>query len=91
MPEPNDRTPYQVAPEIAGWPLWVLIDQNATVMIECDGCHHRASWTPAYLAGTFPAHRGKGLFWLAGRLRCGRCRSGYVRLWRAAVGEKSGG
>ena len=83
MPEPNHRPPFQVARDIAGWPLWVLIDHRTVVMLECDACHHRTSWSPGYMAKAFPTYRGKSLEWLAGRLRCGRCRSEYVRLWGA--------
>ena len=83
MPELNGRPPFTIDPKIAGWPLWTLIDQKTTVMVECDACHHRAAWSPGYMAKAFAAYRGKSLWWFAGRLRCGRCRSNYVRLWGA--------
>ncbi len=87
MPEPNHRPPYQIADDIAGWPLWVLIDHGVTVMIECDSCHHQTAWSPEHMDRAFRSHRGKSLWWLAARLRCLNCRSQYVRLWGRSKGR----
>ena len=82
MPEPNGP-PYQIAGDLGGWPIWTLIDQRVTVKLECAACHHQAEWSPEYMQRRFPKLRGKPLWWLAPKLRCFRCRSHYVRLWKA--------
>ena len=82
MPEPNHRPSFQLSEEIQGWPLWVLIEERCTVMVECDACFHRAEWTPAFMDRRFTRFRGKSLWWVAAKLRCGQCRSNYVHLWK---------
>jgi hypothetical protein len=53
-----------------------------TVIIECESCRHKASWSPEDLARRFDTARETTLNRIGPKLRCGRCRSEWVRLFR---------
>ncbi|QUD90581.1 hypothetical protein [Phenylobacterium montanum] len=80
MPEPTRRPPWQIDDKLGGWPIWSLVEQRATIQIECDSCPHFAQWTPADLDRKFRKARGDTFARIAPKLRCTRCRSNWVRV-----------
>ncbi len=81
MPEPN-RPPWRIAEALSGFPISDLIDTGVTVIVECESCRHKAAWSPADLAGRFGTARDTTLNRIGPKLRCGTCRSEWVRLFR---------
>jgi hypothetical protein len=84
MPEPN-RSPALVDQGLNGIPFWMLIEQRATLRLECEACHHVAIWTPEWMHAKFyEHHRGKTVRDIASRLRCPvpKCRSDWVWIVR---------
>ena len=80
MPEPN-REPYRLQPELAGWAFWQLVEMRATVIIECDACHHKAEWTPEILRSRSRRMPSKNFKWIVRRLRCSKCRSNWLMVY----------
>jgi hypothetical protein len=81
MPEPN-RPPWRIADALSGFPIGDLIDTGVTVIIACESCRHEAAWSPGDLARRFDKAREATLNRIGPRLRCGKCRSEWVRLSR---------
>lgn len=80
MPEPN-RAPYRIEPQLVGWAFWQLVEMRATVIIECDACHHQGVWTPEVLGRRSRLMSGKSFGWIARRLRCSACRSNWLMIY----------
>lgn len=91
MPQPDHRPAARIAPDIAQVRVWQLVEAKATLAIECDNCHHAARWPPALIAKKFARHKANTLTNAAPRVRCGNCRSGYVRIWQVAGGRAGDG
>ncbi len=81
MPEPN-RPPVLIEDGLGGLPFWMLIEQRAIVVMECEACHHRREWTAETMERLFSQHRGKTLSLVADKLRCGECKSDWVWISR---------
>ena len=81
MPEPN-RPPWRIADTLSGFPVGDLIDTGVTVIIECESCRHKATWSPGDLARRFDAARDTTLNRIGRKLRCGKCQSEWVRVFR---------
>jgi len=80
VPEPSHRPPWRIEDRLGGWPIWSLIEQRATILIQCDACQHLARWTPEDLGRKLRRSRGHTIARIAPRLRCARCRSNWVRV-----------
>ena len=82
MPE-NDRTPpFKIADGLGQAHVWQLVEDQITLVIGCVACAHMARWPPRLIGQKLSRQRGATLTRVAARLRCSRCRSCYVRLWR---------
>jgi hypothetical protein len=79
MPEPN-RPPWRIASDLDGKAIGWLVDQRMTVWLQCDACPHEVKWEPADLDRKFAKVRGSAMAHIAPRLRCGRCRSEWLRI-----------
>lgn len=82
MPEPNQRPPWRIEEGLGQVPLWILVEQRISVMLECDNCRHKAEWSPDYMGRALSKVRGENLHSIASRLRCVECRSEWVRVWK---------
>jgi hypothetical protein len=85
MPEPN-RTPSVIEPAIAAMTVGQLVEQRAAIGLACHACRHEATWSPAELERRFTRARSATVRQLAPRLRCGRCKSEWIEVWRAKSG-----
>ena len=81
MPEQEGQPPFKIADGIGEARIWQLIEDQVTVVIGCVSCTHFVRWTPQILNRKLARSRGKMLISVAGKLRCGKCRSRYVRIW----------
>jgi hypothetical protein len=82
MPQPEHRPSFVIADDLAQVRIWELIDSRVTVMVGCDACHHTARWSPEFMTRRLARLKAATLQTVAYKVRCGRCRSSYVRLWR---------
>jgi hypothetical protein len=82
MPQPEQRPSFIIADDLGQARIWELIDAQVSVMVGCDACHHTARWSPAYMDRKLARLKAAKLMTVAIKVRCGRCRSCYVRLWR---------
>jgi len=82
MPHPENRLPFQIGDDLAQARIWELIDEKITLAIACDACHHKARWTPEMLEKKLGRKKVSRLVVIAHRIRCGRCRSFYIKIWR---------
>ena len=84
MPEPN-RPPFLIEENLDSVPFWMLIEQRAVIVFECDACHHCGTWTAETMERLFHNDRGLTLRHVAPRLRCSKpkCHSQWVRISRA--------
>jgi hypothetical protein len=82
VPQPEQRPTYVIADDLSQARVWELIDAQVTVMVGCDACHHTARWSPQFMDRKLARHKAAKLMTVAVKVRCGRCRSCYVRLWR---------
>ena len=83
MPHPEHRPPFRIADGLDQVRLWELIDRRITLSVECDACGHAALWTPLFMDRRLARSKAARLVNVAARVRCGRCRSAYVRIGRA--------
>ena len=83
MPEPNHRPPYRFEDGLGSVMLWSLIEQRATIVIECDNCNRKAEWSADYMARQLGKWRNKNIRQIAPKLRCFACRSNWLRIWRS--------
>ncbi len=79
---PENRTPAKVSPDLIAMHVWEAIETGVRIRLSCDNCHHETVWTRGDLEKTLKQQRGFTIIRLAARLRCGGCRSGYIRVWR---------
>ena len=82
MPQPEHRPSFVIADDLDQARIWELIDARVTVMVGCDACHHTARWSPEFMNRRLTRLKAAKLQTVAYKVRCGRCRSSYVRLWR---------
>lgn len=61
--------------------VWEAIDANVSITIACDACHHEAVWTALYMRRKLAKWKGATFIRVAAKLRCGGCRSEYVRVY----------
>ena len=85
MPEPNHRPPWQIEDGLGARTIRELLDQAVTLIIECDGCSHRASWGPKDLARRFGRKPARSVAALAPRLRCSKCRSEWIKVYATGL------
>ncbi|QUD90582.1 hypothetical protein [Phenylobacterium montanum] len=77
---------FDIRDGLADWPLGRLVDENATLIIECQNCPYQTVWTPQEIIDRFPNAPERRLSEVVERMTCSRCRSPKVRVWRAAPG-----
>ncbi len=80
MPEPNHRPAFRVEADLAAVRVWEVMEMKLRLKISCDACGHESLWTPLFIEKRLARMRGLTLTRLASRLRCGGCRSNYVRV-----------
>ncbi len=83
MPHPEYRVPYQVSPDLAPLRVGEVIDGDMRIKISCDNCNRETLWTRGFMEKRLRRQRAFTVDRLAARLRCGGCRSNYIRVWRA--------
>ena len=88
MPEPNHRPACRLEEGLGSARLSRLIEQRAVIAIECDNCNRRADWSADHMQRRLGQWRDKTIGQIAPRLRCSRCRSRWLHVWRA---DESGG
>lgn len=81
MPEPN-RPPWRIETVLSGFSIGELITTRMTVILECESCRHKATWSSEDLARRLGAARETTLDRIGPKLRCGTCRSNWVRVFR---------
>ena len=82
MPHPENRPAARVSPDLAGMHVRDAITTGLRLRISCDNCQHETVWTRGYMERKLKALHGLTLVLLAARLRCGGCRSEYIRVWK---------
>ena len=82
MPHPENRPPARVSPDLAAMTVDEAIKSGLRIRISCDNCHHETVWTQGFMATALKRQRNLTIVRLAARLRCGGCRSEYIRVWR---------
>ncbi len=82
MPHPENRLPAKVTPDLISMRVWEAIEAGVRIKISCDNCHHETIWTRGFMEKKLQKQRGFTIIRLATRLRCGGCRSNYIRVWR---------
>lgn len=82
MPDPEGRAPARVALDLVGLRVWEAIDNDLRIKISCDNCQHETVWTSGYMKKKLHRWRGQTLSRLAQNMRCGGCRSNYIKVWR---------
>ena len=83
VPHPENRVPYLVSPDLASMRVCELIEGNVRIKISCDNCSHETLWTQGFMEKRLRRQRNFPIDRLAARLRCGGCRSNYIRVWKA--------
>jgi hypothetical protein len=79
----NDHAPAcKIANELIRMRVWEVVESGARLKISCDNCHHETTWTQVYMEKRLRKWKGKTFGTVAVKLRCGGCRSNYVRVWR---------
>ncbi|MDZ4868479.1 MAG: hypothetical protein SGI91_14260 [Alphaproteobacteria bacterium] len=79
MPEPN-RSPWQVHQDIAQLYGWQILESGLTLVVECDACARVVEWPPRFVARYFANLKRVRMPEIASRLRCGKCRSNWVKV-----------
>jgi hypothetical protein len=87
MPEPN-RTPWLIDADVAGLPIAQLIARDVVLRLVCHACRHPATWDARELSRRFSARPTLTFRTLGPRLRCGRCRSEWVQVFREAANAR---
>ncbi len=82
MPHPENRPAARLSPDLAGMRVRDAIATDLRLRISCDNCQHETVWTRGYMERKLQALHGLTLVRLAARLRCGGCRSEYIRVWK---------
>lgn len=82
MPHPEHRPAARVSPDLVQVRVREAIESNLRIRISCDNCQHETVWTRGYMERKLKQLHGLTLVRLAARLRCGGCRSGYIRVWK---------
>ena len=80
MPEPN-RPPFRIEQRIEGWQLSQIADAKLSLVVLCDACPNFRGWKPMELRRDFVDAPIEAI---APRLRCGRCRSAWIRVGATA-------
>jgi hypothetical protein len=82
MPEVENRPACRVTGDLERLRVSEVIDKGIRLRISCDNCQHETIWTQGYMEKKLRKLRAQTLFRMALQLRCGGCRSNYVRVWR---------
>ena len=82
IPHPENRLPARVSPDLAAMRVWEAIENDVRIKISCDSCNHETVWTRGFMDKTLKWQRALTVVRRADRLRCGGCRSSYIRVWR---------
>lgn len=82
MPHDDRRPACQVSADLASLRVAEVIDRGVRLRISCDNCQHETVWTQGYMDKKLRTLRTRTLSHVASKLRCGGCRSNYVRVWR---------
>jgi len=82
MPEVENRPALRVTSDLLQLRVGEVIDQGVRLRISCDNCQHESIWTQGYMEKKLKKLRAESIRRMANKLRCGGCRSNYVRVWR---------
>lgn len=82
MPHVESRPACRVAGDLLQLRVGEIIDRGVRLKISCDNCLHETTWTEGYMTKKLRKWRSQTLSCLAQQLRCGGCRSNYIRVWR---------
>lgn len=80
MPHPDSRPAVQVERALIPLRVWEVIDNGMRLKISCDNCQHETLWTQGYMEKKLKRWRAQTVFRMAQSLRCGGCRSNYIRV-----------
>jgi len=80
MPEDERKAPFKIAGDVPPVRVWEAVEQKMSFRLECAACGHQALWTPLYMEKKLRKWKGATLVRVAYKLRCGGCRSQYVRI-----------
>ena len=82
MPHMENAPACKIANDLIQMRVWEVVESGVRLKISCDNCHHETTWTRVYMEKRLRKWRGKTMATMAIRLRCGGCRSNYVRVWK---------
>ncbi len=82
MPHVEGRPAIRVERDLIQLRVWEVMEQRIWLKISCDNCFHETIWTEGYMEKKLKRWRGQTMFRMAQSLRCGGCRSNYVRVGR---------
>jgi hypothetical protein len=82
VPHPEHRPAARVSPDLAPVRVREAIEGDLRIRISCDNCQHETVWTRGYMERKLKRLRDVTLLRLASQLRCGGCRSDYIRVWK---------
>jgi hypothetical protein len=87
MPEPN-RPAALIEDGLANLPFWMLIEQRAVIVMECEACHHVGKWDAETMERRFHRHRGLTLRKIAPLLRCSAPKCGSEWVWISRLHQR---
>ncbi len=82
MPHVDGRPAAKVSSDLVQLRVWEVIDRNIPVRMSCDNCHHETTWLRTDMEKRLSKWRGQSMLRLSMSLRCRKCRSNYVHVWR---------
>ena len=82
VPHPERRAAARVSPDLVRVQVREAIEADLRIRISCDNCHHETVWTRGYMERKLKRLHDFTMGRLASRLRCGGCRSDYIRVWK---------
>jgi hypothetical protein len=75
---------------LAGSPICWLIEDKVTVALQCDNCHHKSEWSPEHMARELSRWLSRPLGDIRSQIRCARCKSNWVHVWRVESSADAG-
>ena len=82
LPHPEHRPAARVSPDLVQVRVGEAIEGDLRIRISCDNCQHETVWTRGYMEKKLKGRHDLTMLRLAARLRCGGCRSEYIRVWK---------
>jgi hypothetical protein len=80
----DERAPAcKITDELVQMRVWEVIESGCRLKISCDNCNHETLWTRVYMEKRLSRWKAKTMAAMGIKLRCGGCRSSYVRVWKA--------